>query len=43
MTIAGLALTERGVERGMECGVEMFCLGASAPETHSQRNTGMAG
>lgn len=41
-TIAGLALNERGVERGMECGVEMFCLGASASETHSQRNTGMA-
>ena len=42
MTIAGLALNERGVERGMECGVEMFCLGASVSETHSQRNTGMA-
>jgi isopropylmalate/homocitrate/citramalate synthase len=41
-TIAGLALNDRGVERGMECGVEMFCLGASASETHSQRNTGMA-
>jgi len=40
--IAGLALNERGVERGMECGVEMFCLGASASETHSQRNTRMA-
>ena len=42
VTIAGLALNERGVERGMECGVEMFCLGASASETHSQRNTRMA-
>jgi hydroxymethylglutaryl-CoA lyase len=40
--IAGLALNERGVERGLECGVEMLCLGASASETHSQKNTGMA-
>jgi hydroxymethylglutaryl-CoA lyase len=40
--LAGLALNERGVERGMECGVEMFCLGASASETHSLKNTGMA-
>ena len=42
VTIAGLALNERGVERGLECGVEMFCLGASASETHSMKNTGMA-
>jgi isopropylmalate/homocitrate/citramalate synthase len=41
-TIAALALNERGVERGMECGVEMLCLGASASETHSRRNTGMS-
>jgi hydroxymethylglutaryl-CoA lyase len=40
--LAGLALNERGLERGLECGVEMFCLGASASETHSQKNTGMA-
>jgi hydroxymethylglutaryl-CoA lyase len=40
--IAGLALNERGVERGLECGVEMLCLGASASETHSMKNTGMA-
>ena len=42
VTIAGLALNERGVERGLECGVEMLCLGASASETHSLRNIGMA-
>jgi len=42
VTIAGLALNERGVDRGLECGVEMLCLGASASETHSLRNTGMA-
>jgi hydroxymethylglutaryl-CoA lyase len=40
-TIAGLALNQRGLERGLECGVEMFCLGASASETHSLKNTGM--
>ena len=39
--LAGLALNERGLERGLECGVEMFCLGASASETHSLKNTGM--
>jgi len=42
VTIAALALNERGVERGLECGVEMLCLGASASETHSVKNTGMA-
>jgi hydroxymethylglutaryl-CoA lyase len=42
VTVAGLALNERGVERGLECGVEMLCLGASASETHSLKNTGMA-
>lgn len=42
VTLAGLALNERGVERGLDCGVEMLCLGASASETHSQKNTGMA-
>lgn len=39
--LSGLALNERGLERGMECGVEMFCLGASASETHSRKNSGM--
>ena len=39
--VAGLALNEKGVERGLECGVEMLCLGASASETHSLKNTGM--
>jgi hydroxymethylglutaryl-CoA lyase len=40
--LAGLVLNERGLERGLKCGVEMFCLGASASETHSRKNTGMA-
>ncbi|MGB5291345.1 MAG: hydroxymethylglutaryl-CoA lyase [Lysobacterales bacterium] len=40
--LAGLVLNERGMERGLACGVEMFTLGASASETHSLKNTGMA-
>ena len=36
-TIAGLALNQRGLERGLECGVEMFCLGASASETQPEK------
>lgn len=39
--LSGLVLNEKGLERGLECGVEMFCLGVSASETHSQKNTGM--
>ena len=39
--LSGLVLNEKGLERGLKCGVEMFCLGASASETHSQKNTGM--
>ncbi len=41
-TLSGLVLNERGLERGLACGVEMFCLGVSASETHSQKNTGMS-
>ena len=39
--LSGLALNEKGLERGLACGVELFCLGASASETHSMKNTGM--
>lgn len=39
--LSGLVLNERGLERGLACGVEMFCMGASASETHSQKNTRM--
>ncbi len=39
--LSGLVLNEKGLERGMECGVEMFCMGVSASETHSQKNTRM--
>jgi hydroxymethylglutaryl-CoA lyase len=40
--LSGLVLNEKGLERGMGCGVEMFCMGVSASETHSQKNTGMS-
>lgn len=39
--LSGLVLNEKGLDRGMACGVEMFCMGVSASETHSQKNTGM--
>ena len=39
--LSGLVLNEKGLERGLACGVEMFCLGVSASETHSTKNTGM--
>jgi len=39
---SGLVLNERGLERGLDCGVDMFCMGVSASETHSMKNTGMA-
>ena len=42
VTLSGLVLNEKGLERGLACGVEMFCMGISASETHSQRNTGMS-
>jgi hydroxymethylglutaryl-CoA lyase len=41
LVLSGLVLNERGLERGMACGVEMFCMGVSASETHSRKNTGM--
>ena len=39
--LSGLVLNEKGLERGLACGVDMFCMGASASETHSRKNTGM--
>jgi hydroxymethylglutaryl-CoA lyase len=38
--LSGLVLNEKGLERGMECGVGMFCMGVSASDTHSRKNTG---
>lgn len=42
VTLSGLVLNEKGLERGLACGVEMFCMGVSASDTHSRKNTGMA-
>jgi hydroxymethylglutaryl-CoA lyase len=42
VTFSGLVLNEKGLERGLACGVEMFCMGVSASETHSVKNTGMS-
>jgi hydroxymethylglutaryl-CoA lyase len=41
VALSGLVLNEKGLERALKCGVEMFCMGASASETHSLKNTGM--
>jgi hydroxymethylglutaryl-CoA lyase len=41
VVLSGLVLNERGLERGLTCGVEMLCMGVSASETHSRKNTGM--
>src|SRR3970282_2381025 len=32
----------KGLERGLASGVEMLCMGVSASETHSRKNTGMS-
>jgi hydroxymethylglutaryl-CoA lyase len=42
VVLSGLVLNEKGLERGEACGVEMYCMGVSASETHSQKNTGMS-
>jgi hydroxymethylglutaryl-CoA lyase len=39
--LSGFVLNEKGLERGLSCGVEVFCMGVSASETHSRKNTGM--
>lgn len=38
---SALVLNEKGLDRGFACGVEFFCMGASASDTHSRKNTGM--
>jgi hydroxymethylglutaryl-CoA lyase len=40
--LSGLVLNEKGLERGFACGVDLFCMGVSASETHSRKNTGMS-
>ncbi|HET9315565.1 MAG TPA: hydroxymethylglutaryl-CoA lyase [Vicinamibacteria bacterium] len=41
VVLSGLVLNEKGLERGLLVGVDLFCMGVSASETHSRRNTGM--
>jgi hydroxymethylglutaryl-CoA lyase len=31
-----------GLDRGLACGVDQFCMGVSASDTHSRQNTGMS-
>jgi hydroxymethylglutaryl-CoA lyase len=40
--LTALVLNEKGLERGLAAGVRHFCMGVSASEAHSRRNTGMA-
>jgi len=42
VTLTGLVLNEKGYERGLACGVDYFCMGVSASDTHSRKNTGMS-
>ncbi len=39
--LSGLVLNEKGLERALACGVELVCMGVSASDTHSRKNTGM--
>jgi hydroxymethylglutaryl-CoA lyase len=41
VVLSGLVLNEKGLERGMACGVGQFCMGVSASDTYSRKNTGM--
>lgn len=41
VVLSALVLNEKGLERGLACDVDMFCMGVSASATHSVRNTGM--
>ena len=40
--LSALVLNEKGLDRGLACGVDLFCMGVSASETHSRKNTGMS-
>ena len=42
VSLSALVLNEKGLERALSCGVEMICMGVSASETHSAKNTGMS-
>ena len=38
--LSALVLNRKGLERGLNVNAEMFCMGVSASETHSKKNTG---
>lgn len=38
---SALVLNEKGLERALKANVEMICMGVSASDTHSKKNTGM--
>jgi hydroxymethylglutaryl-CoA lyase len=40
--LSGLVLNEKGMERAVACGVDYLCMGVSASDTHSRKNTGMS-
>ena len=40
-SFSALVLNEKGLDRALACGVEHICLGVSASDAHSRRNTGM--
>jgi hydroxymethylglutaryl-CoA lyase len=40
--LSALVLNEKGLERGLAAGVMYFCMGVSASDTHSRKNTGMS-
>jgi hydroxymethylglutaryl-CoA lyase len=39
--LSGLVLNERGLDRALASGVSLVCMGVSASDTHSRKNTGM--
>lgn len=41
MVLSALVLNERGLDRALACGVDLICMGVSASETHSRKNTRM--
>jgi hydroxymethylglutaryl-CoA lyase len=39
--LSGLVLNQKGLDRALEAGVDLVCMGVSASETHSLKNTRM--
>jgi hydroxymethylglutaryl-CoA lyase len=40
--LSALVLNEKGLDRGLAAGVSNLCMGVSASDTHSRKNTGMS-